>query len=439
MRSRGALLAIMTVGMAAVHAGSTPVSIHVQAGATGQTAAAPAQDDPVRTLVGRLDLERYKATIKGLTQFGDRRQGTDRNRAANDWVEAQLKSYGCSSVERLTYEYAPAARSAAGTGRGGQAAAAGGRAAGGAGTGAAAGAGGGQAASAQGRGRGGATAIKGHRGPTGVNNDAEKQPDPALRVLNMQPTTPGPRDEVYCTKIGSTRPNEMYIVSGHMDGIAYGAGANDNASGAALVMELARIFSAPDVQTDRSIRFVLWNNEETGLNGARAYAAERGPLQGKEDPPGSGRYPEPTWLGVIAHDMMLFDHGMPGADGKLSPEQRAEADVNIEFAGTSKMAAQAQELAWVFKNANDRYATDYPAVVGNRMSNTDSAAFQDLVASISLREAERQSQIGAGWDPHWHQPTDVFATFSDKDFRLGLNAAQTTLAAIAQLVGAKVK
>ncbi len=88
--------------------------------------------------------------------------------------------------------------------------------------------------------------------------------------------------------------------------------------------------------------------------------------------------------------------------------------MNIEFAGASKMAAQAQELAWAFKNANERYATDYPAVVGNRMSNTDSAAFQDLVASISLREAERLSQVGAGWDPTWHQPIDVLSTFSDK-------------------------
>jgi hypothetical protein len=32
----------------------------------------------------------------------------------------------------------------------------------------------------------------------------------------------------------------------------------------------------------------------------------------------------------------------------------------------------------------------------------------------------------------------MFSTYSDKDFRLGLNAAQTTLAAIAQLTGAKV-
>src|SRR5882672_314320 len=63
--------------------------------------------ETVSTLVGRLDLERYKATIKGLTQFGDRLHGTDRNRAAIDWIEAELKSYGCTNTERLTYEYPP--------------------------------------------------------------------------------------------------------------------------------------------------------------------------------------------------------------------------------------------------------------------------------------------------------------------------------------------
>src|SRR3981189_1813255 len=64
-------------------------------------------DEPVRVLVGRLDLERYKATIRGLTEFGDRRQGTDRNRAAVDWIERQLQSYGCTNTERITYVYDP--------------------------------------------------------------------------------------------------------------------------------------------------------------------------------------------------------------------------------------------------------------------------------------------------------------------------------------------
>ena len=46
--------------------------------------------------------------------------------------------------------------------------------------------------------------------------------------------------------------------------------------------------------------------------------------------------------------------------------------------------------------------------------------------------------MGGGWDPHWHQPTDKYETFSDADFRLGLNAAQTTLGGLGVLTGAKV-
>lgn len=398
--------------------------------APAQTPATPADSaDPVREMVARLDLERYKATIKGLTQFGDRMQGTKRNRDAVDWIEAQLRSYGCVP-ERMSYEYAPPAPRGGGAGR----------------------AGGGGAGRAAGAGRGtnpvtgfvqgpGGSRIRGNRAPTGVNRDSLRQPDERLRALNAEqaPTTPGMREQVFCTKVGTTRPDEMYIVGAHMDGHGWGEAANDDGSGTAIVMELARIFSTPDVQTERSIRFALWNNEETGLNGARAYIAQREALQGREEPAGSGRYPEPKWLGMIQHDMMLFDHGMPRPDGSINPEQRPEADVNIEFQINSRMADQSMKLAFVFHQANNRYATDYPATVGPHMTNTDSAPFQDLIPAISLRENERGAHIGAGWDPHWHQPTDRYDTFSDKDFRLGLNAAQTTLAALGQLTGATLR
>ena len=407
-----------------------------------QRGGAPADTtpDPIKELIARLDLEKYKATIKGLTQFGDRRQGTDRNRAAVDWIEAQLKSYGCANVERITYTYAPAPRAGGagadttgGRGRGGRAGNDSTARGAGAGAGRGAGAGGGRGDAASGGGR-----YRGVRTRTGVNTDSLKQPDLKLRALNSQPTTPGERQEVYCTKVGTTRPDEMYIIGGHMDGHGWGEAANDDGSGTAVVMELARIFSSPDVQTERSIRFALWNNEETGTNGARAYIQQRGPLQGKESPAGSGKYPEPKWLGMIQHDMMMFDHGMPRPDGTINPEQRPEADVNIEFQSNSKMAAGAMALAWVFHTANEKYATDYPATVSPHMTNTDSGPFQDLIPAISLRENERGAHIGAGWDPHWHHPTDVYATFSDKDFRLGLNAAQTTGGALATLTGMKL-
>jgi len=78
------------------------------------------QPDPgIAAMVARLDLDKYKATVKGLTQFGDRRQGTDRNRAAVTWIEAQLRSNGCTDIGRIKYDYQPPSPPSP-EGRGGQ-------------------------------------------------------------------------------------------------------------------------------------------------------------------------------------------------------------------------------------------------------------------------------------------------------------------------------
>ena len=381
--------------------------------------------DPILELVGRLELESYKTVIQGLAQFGDRRQGTERNRLAVDWIEEQLRAAGCSNIERLHYEFNPEPRPPRQrplqptapieltTSTGGN-------------------------VGRNGSGPGGSS-IYGYRAPTGVNRDLMAQPNERIRELNREEPTNGPRSQVYCTKVGSTRPHEMYILGAHMDGHGVNEAVNDDASGTALVMELARIFSSPDVETDVSIRFALWNNEETGLNGSTAYVEQRRELQGIENPANSGEYPEPRWLGMIQHDMMLWDHGAPGADGEVSRDQRPEADVNIEFQSNSDLVEESMKLAFAFKAAADEYNPDYPATVGPHMTNTDSTPFMNEVASISLRENERGAHTGAGWNPTWHTPLDVWTMFSDDDFRLGLNAAQTTLSAIAKLTGVRIK
>jgi hypothetical protein len=313
-----------------------------------------AEDSVVKTITSRLDFESYKSLIKGLTQFGDREQGTERNAKAVDWIDQQLRSWGYTT-ERVKYMYTP---------------------------------------------RNG---------------------------------TPSPREEVFATKVGTTTPQEMYLISGHMDGRGGGEAANDDGSGTALVMEIARVLASPDIQTNRSIRFALWNNEETGLDGARAYLAQRAPLQGIENPARSGKYPEPKWLGVIQHDMMMWDHGNP-----VQWVQVLDADVDIEFQLNSAKATESAALALSLLNANRMFATDYPAAMSNSMSNTDSAPFQDLVASISLRENRRLYETGRGANPTWHESDDLYATFSDLDFRLGFNAAQTTLGGIARLAGVRL-
>jgi Peptidase family M28 len=308
-----------------------------------------AEDSAVQKVVARIDFDSYKSLIKGLTQFGDREQGTERNARAIDWIEQQLRSWGYTT-ERVKYEF---------------------------------------------------------RG--------------------------SPREEVFATKVGSTTPEEMYILGGHMDGRGAGEAANDDGSGTALVMEIARALSSPDVRTNRSVRFALWNNEETGLNGAHAYVDQRASLQGIENPAGSGKYPEPKWLGMIQHDMMMWDHGNP-----VTYNQALDADVDIEFQLNSAKADASAALALKLLNANRMFATDYPAVMSNSMSNTDSGPFQDLTAAVSLRENRRLYETGNRANPHWHQPTDLFVTFSDDDFRLGFNSAQTTLGAVARLVEARI-
>jgi len=306
-------------------------------------------DEAVRPIIERLSLESYTQLVHGLAQFGDREQGTEGNDRANDWIEAQLRSWGYET-ERLHYEY-------------------------------------------------------------------EGQP----------------RSQVYATKVGTTRPDEVYIVSGHMDGRGGGQAVNDNASGTALVMEIARVMTSPDVTTERSIRFALWNNEETGLNGARAYVEQRAELQGIESPAGSGRYPEPRWLGIIQHDKVMFDHGNP-----VMHRQALNADVDVEFQLASEKWEASSRLAVHLVNANRKFATDYPAAMSNSMSNTDSMPFMDLTAAVSIRENRRLYEIGRGSDPHWHRPSDVLATFGAEDYLLGFNATQSTAAGVGSLVGARV-
>src|SRR5205085_6387859 len=231
----------------------------------------------------------------------------------------------------------------------------------------------------------------------------------------------GPLEDVYATKVGSTVPGEMYIVSAHMDGRGGGEAADDDGSGCALVLELARVLAMPDVRTNRSVRFIFWNNEEFGMDGSGTYAQQRGPLQGTAR--------EPKWLGLIQHDMMMFDHGMPPG-----PNQSPNADINIEYQRNSAKAEDSAKLAAALQAANRTYA-QYPATIGMNMAGTDSIRFEDLVASVSVRENERITGIIRGSKPHHHEPTDTYQRYSDEDFRFGFNSAQTTLGALGQLAG----
>ncbi len=82
---------------------------------------------------------------------------------------------------------------------------------------------------------------------------------------------------------GKKHPEKFIFFTAHYDHLGqmgkevYFPGANDNASGTAMIMDLARYFSQPDHQPDYSIGFIAFAAEESGLHGS-AYAADHPPV-----------------------------------------------------------------------------------------------------------------------------------------------------------------
>ncbi|CAN5298448.1 M28 family metallopeptidase [soil metagenome] len=73
---------------------------------------------------------------------------------------------------------------------------------------------------------------------------------------------------------GSTHPEQVVIVSGHLDSWDLGTGAVDDAVGVAAAMQAANLVRQLKLRPKRTIRVVAWANEENGLRGALTYAEE---------------------------------------------------------------------------------------------------------------------------------------------------------------------
>jgi Zn-dependent M28 family amino/carboxypeptidase len=71
---------------------------------------------------------------------------------------------------------------------------------------------------------------------------------------------------------GRDRPDQWVLVGAHLDSWDFGTGAQDNATGVAMVLEAARAIAGLAQAPRRSIRFALWGGEEQGQLGSTAYA-----------------------------------------------------------------------------------------------------------------------------------------------------------------------
>jgi carboxypeptidase Q len=73
---------------------------------------------------------------------------------------------------------------------------------------------------------------------------------------------------------GSEHPEQVIIVSGHLDSWDLGTGAIDDGAGVAVAMQVAQLIKRLGLRPKRTIRVIAWMNEENGLRGGRTYAED---------------------------------------------------------------------------------------------------------------------------------------------------------------------
>jgi hypothetical protein len=81
---------------------------------------------------------------------------------------------------------------------------------------------------------------------------------------------------------GSEKPGEVIVIGGHLDSWDKGQGAHDDGAGAVQSMEALRLLKELGLKAKRTIRCVLFMNEENGLRGGKAYAAAKRPAGEKD-------------------------------------------------------------------------------------------------------------------------------------------------------------
>ncbi len=128
---------------------------------------------------------------------------------------------------------------------------------------------------------------------------------------------------------GSEKPDEIVIVSGHLDSWDLGTGALDDACGVAVSMQVAYLLKQLKIKPKRTIRVIAWMNEENGLAGGRTYGTE-------EDANIAKHFAALESDSGAAHPLGIYYTGKPELSPFLAPLSKI---LGLQGAGLSQLQA----------------------------------------------------------------------------------------------------
>jgi carboxypeptidase Q len=89
--------------------------------------------------------------------------------------------------------------------------------------------------------------------------------------MSAQMLPPAQSRNVVAELVGRDKPDEIIVLGGHIDSWDVGTGAMDDGGGSVVAWEAVRLLERLGLRPRRTLRVVLWTNEENGLAGANAY------------------------------------------------------------------------------------------------------------------------------------------------------------------------
>lgn len=111
---------------------------------------------------------------------------------------------------------------------------------------------------------------------------------------------------VIADKKGTGAPGEVIVISAHLDAVLGSPGADDDGTGIAALLELARVLK--DEKLGRTVRFAFFNLEEVGLAGSRQHVKDR--AAGKDE----------RILGMVSLEMLGYFSEAPNSQRTPIPE-----------------------------------------------------------------------------------------------------------------------
>jgi carboxypeptidase Q len=117
-----------------------------------------------------------------------------------------------------------------------------------------------------------AAAISGEDANRIVRMHGRGQPVRVRLVTSGRNEPDAPSFNVVGEIVGREKPDEIVLIGGHIDSWDVGTGASDDGVGCIVTWEAVRLMKKLGIRPRRTVRVVLWTNEENGLRGANAYA-----------------------------------------------------------------------------------------------------------------------------------------------------------------------